>query len=105
MDLTMFDVTDADVKRGDVAVLYGRGGMPLEKILQAVTIHPAKALHISDHAGSLKPRMPADIAIFDIHNADRLFADNYGNSIQGNQIFVPLMTMIDGRIAYRQIFF
>ena len=32
MDLTMFDVTDADVKRGDVAVLYGRGGMPLEKI-------------------------------------------------------------------------
>ena len=32
MDLTMFDVTDTDVKRGDVAILYGRGGMPLEEI-------------------------------------------------------------------------
>ena len=32
MDLTMFDVTDADVKRGDVAILYGRGGMSLEEI-------------------------------------------------------------------------
>ena len=32
MDLTMFDVTDADVRRGDVAILYGRGGMSLEEI-------------------------------------------------------------------------
>ena len=32
MDLTMFDVTDADVRRGDIAILYGRGGMSLEEI-------------------------------------------------------------------------
>ncbi len=80
-------------------------GMPLEKILQAVTVNPARALHIADHAGILKPGMPADIAVFDIHDTEKIFADNYGNSIPGNQLFVPLMTMIDGRIAYRQIFF
>ena len=34
MDLTMFDVTDADVRRGDVAVLYGHGGMSLEEIAE-----------------------------------------------------------------------
>lgn len=32
MDLCMFDVTDADVKRGDVAILYGRDGMPMEQV-------------------------------------------------------------------------
>lgn len=34
MDLCMFDVTDADVKRGDVAILYGKGGMPMELVAQ-----------------------------------------------------------------------
>ncbi len=32
MDLCMFDVTDADVHRGDTAILYGRGGMPMEEL-------------------------------------------------------------------------
>ena len=32
MDMCMFDVTDADVRRGDEAILYGRGGMPLEEV-------------------------------------------------------------------------
>ena len=32
MDLCMFDVTQADVKRGDEAILYGRGGMPMEQV-------------------------------------------------------------------------
>lgn len=34
MDLCMFDVTDADVKRGDVAILYGKGGMPMEQVAE-----------------------------------------------------------------------
>ena len=32
MDMCMFDVTDADVRRGDEAILYGRGGMPPEEV-------------------------------------------------------------------------
>lgn len=31
MDMCMFDVTDADVHRGDEVILYGRGGMPMEE--------------------------------------------------------------------------
>lgn len=32
MDLCMFDVTEADVRQGDIAVLYGKGGMALEEV-------------------------------------------------------------------------
>jgi len=34
MDMCMFDVTDADVHRDDEVILYGRGGMPLEKVAE-----------------------------------------------------------------------
>jgi len=32
MDMCMFDVTDANVRRGDEVILYGKGGMPLEEV-------------------------------------------------------------------------
>lgn len=32
MDMTMFRIGDADVKRGDEVILYGKGGMPMEEI-------------------------------------------------------------------------
>ena len=32
MDMCMFDVTDADVHRGDEVILYGRGGMSMEEV-------------------------------------------------------------------------
>lgn len=32
MDMCMFDVTDAEVNRGDEVILYGRGGMPMEEV-------------------------------------------------------------------------
>ncbi len=34
MDMCMFDVTGKDVKRGDKVILYGRGGMPLDKVAE-----------------------------------------------------------------------
>ena len=32
MDMCMFDVTQANVHRGDEVILYGRGGMPMEEV-------------------------------------------------------------------------
>lgn len=80
-------------------------GMPLEKILKAVTLTPAKALGIFDRAGMLEPGHPADIAIMDISEHDMVLKDNYGGSEKVKLLFVPLMTMKEGRVAYRQIFF
>ena len=34
MDMCVFDVTDADVNRGDEVILYGKGGMPLETVAE-----------------------------------------------------------------------
>lgn len=60
---------------------------------------------IADKSGALKPGMPADITVLDISDTQLSFTDQYGGSIQGNKLFVPLLTMIDGRVVYRQIFF
>lgn len=81
-------------------------GMPTEKILQSVTYTPAKSLGIEEKAGVIREGAPADAAILDIRDVkDKTFTDNYGNSISGNKLFVPLMTVKGGRTAYRQIFF
>lgn len=81
-------------------------GMPVEKILQSVTYTPAKALGIESKAGEIREGAPADVAILDIRDVkDKTFTDNYGNSVSGNKLFVPLMTIRAGRTAYRQIFF
>lgn len=80
-------------------------GMPVEKILQSVTCNPAKALGIEKKAGVIREGAPADVAILDIRDTADEFVDNYGNHIRGNQLFVPLMTIKDGRTAFRQIFF
>ena len=81
-------------------------GMPVEKILQSVTYTPAKVLGIESKAGEIREGAPADVAILDIRDVkDKTFTDNYGNSVSGNKLFVPLMTVRAGRTAYRQIFF
>lgn len=81
-------------------------GMPTEKILQSVTYTPAKSLGIEEKAGVIREGAPADVAILDIRDVkDKTFTDKYGNSISGNKLFVPLMTVKGGRTAYRQIFF
>lgn len=80
-------------------------GMPTEKILQCVTINPAKALGISDRAGMLRAGAPADVTVLDIRDSDMVLPDFWGDSIKADKLFVPLLTMIDGRVAYRQIFF
>lgn len=81
-------------------------GMPTEKILQSVTYTPAKSLGIEEKVGVIREGAPADVAILDIRDVkDKTFTDNYGNSISGNKLFVPLMTVKGGRTAYRQIFF
>ncbi|BFK16710.1 amidohydrolase family protein [uncultured Blautia sp.] len=85
--------------------VFSAAGMQLEKILKATTYSPAQALGILDRAGTLEVGKPADIAIFDIQDTDMIFDDMFGKHCKGNKLFVPLLTMKQGRVAYRQIFF
>jgi predicted amidohydrolase len=58
-----------------------------------------------DEAGTLDVGTPADICVMDIRQTDQVFHDMHGGSCRGNQLFVPLLTMKDGEIVFRQIFY
>ena len=75
------------------------------EILKRVTYNPAKYLGIMDEAGTLECGTPADICIMDIQDTEQIFYDMYGGACKGNQLFVPLMTMKDGEIVFRQIYY
>jgi dihydroorotase len=80
-------------------------GMNEIDILKAVTFTPAKVLNILDKAGTLDIGTPADMVVMDIIKTDQVFTDKFGGKEKSNKIFVPLLTMKNGRVAYRQIFF
>ena len=79
-------------------------GMPIEKVLKAVTKNPADVLGIND-AGVILKGKTADIVILDNRPYDGELFDNYGNGIKVNNILAPLLTIKDGRVAFRQIYF
>lgn len=69
------------------AGLSVKAGLPMQEGLRAITINPAKICGVADRIGSIEVGKDADIAIFD------------GNPME---IFTnTLMTIIDGRIVYR----
>lgn len=69
------------------AGLSVKAGLPMQEGLRAITINAAKICGVSERIGSLEPGKDADIAIFD------------GNPME---VFTnTLMTIIDGRIVYR----
>ena len=45
-------------------------GMPMEDVIRAVTYGPAKAIGLEGEFGSLRPGMPADLAILQVHDGD-----------------------------------
>ena len=79
-------------------------GMPLKQALQAVTINPARVLGL-DKVGILREGGIADIAILDNMQLKTTLADNYGDSLEVENLLVPLLTMKSGRVAFRQIYF
>lgn len=69
------------------AGLCVKAGLPMQEGLRAITINAAKICGVSERLGSIEAGKDADIAIFD------------GNPME---IFTnTLMTMIDGKIVYR----
>ncbi|RRK34516.1 hypothetical protein EBB54_26640 [Schaedlerella arabinosiphila] len=87
-----------------MAVCSAAGWDTLE-ILKLVTYNPAKYLGILDEAGTLECNKAADICIMDIQDTDQVFYDMHGGKCKGNKLFVPLLTMKDGEIVFRQIYY
>jgi predicted amidohydrolase len=45
------------------------------------------------------------VAVFRLRQKDALIKDYFGNPLQIHEWLVPQMTILDGKIAYRQIDF
>jgi dihydroorotase len=81
-------------------------GIALEAIVGACTSVPARRIGMQGKLGTLSPGAFADIAIFRREKKHPVVTrDELGDSITVDDWLVPQMTILDGKIVYRQIDF
>jgi dihydroorotase len=80
-------------------------GMKELQIMKATTYTPAKLLDMLHEIGTLNVGTRADVTVMDIVDSEQIFFDRFGNSQKGSRVFVPLMTLREGKIAFRQMYF
>ena len=107
-DVISTDLTVSTLYRHPVISLpyilskYLAMGMALGDVLAAVTKTPASLMGLEPAKGSLRIGGDADIAIFKNKRLDVVFRDFFGNAVKGNELLVPQITILNGRVAYRQ---
>jgi len=88
-----------------VMMKYLNMGMKLEAVVAACTSTPARLIGMKGKLGTLSPGAIADVAVFRLGKKKLEVKDIHGNSITGENMLVPQMTVFDGRIVYRQMDF
>jgi predicted amidohydrolase len=112
----MPDVISSDVTKktlyGDfvfslpfVMMKYLNMGMKLEAVIAACTSVPARLLGMKGKLGTLSPGALADVSVFRLGKKKLEVKDILGDSFTGENVLLPQMTVLDGRIVYRQIDF
>ena len=76
-DLQQFNVVRPVKSLANVMSAMLRLGMKLPQVIERVTSNPAKAISLTDRAGSLKPGMPADITVFRVDSGEYEITDCY----------------------------
>jgi len=77
-------------------------GMPLNAVVAASTLNPAKVFPFLRDKGTLNVGAPADIAILELREGDFAFIDNYENVRSGTQRLFPFQTILAGRRVPRR---
>ncbi len=80
-------------------------GMPLDEVVRAVTATPAHLMGMQRTLGTLSPGALADVAVLKAREKPLTFHDQFGNSVHGDKLLVPQMTVKAGRTAHMQIDF
>ena len=110
-DIISSDVTSRSIYKPTVFGLpfvlsaYMALGLPLEQVITAATIAPAKALGLECEAGTLEYGRCADIALFRLTEGRFTCVDGLGESLVMDRCLVPCMTVRGGRIVYRTLDF
>lgn len=82
---------------------YLAGGMEIRDVIGAVTATPARLMHLEHQIGTLRPGALADVVIMELLEKPMIFRDMVGNEMPADKLFVPVMTIKAGRLAYRRI--
>jgi dihydroorotase len=95
-DLQQFGVIGPVFSLAHIMGIFRHLGMTVGEVVDAVTWAPAKALSMTDRAGSLEPGLPADITVFRMEAGINEVADTYENfrPIEGR--IVPVMAFKNG---------
>ena len=88
-----------------VMMKYLNMGMTIEQVIAACTSTPACLLGMKGKLGTLAPGALADVAVFRLGKKRLEVKDIHGNSFIGENVLLPQMTVLDGKIVYRQIDF
>lgn len=78
-------------------------GMNFEEVIKTVTTNPAKALKKYGEIGCLKVGAKANITVIDRFKKDIIFEDVNGVKVEGKELLVPEITLIEGKIVYRSM--
>jgi dihydroorotase len=60
-------------------------GMPLNDVISAATINPARAIGRAGSLGSLREGLTADLAVLDVHTGPVEFFDTFGHQRTGKK--------------------
>jgi dihydroorotase len=96
-DLQQFNAIGPAYSLAHVMSVLLRLGMSFEQVIEAVTAAPAKAIHLTDRAGSLKAGLPADITVCKIESGSYEFADTEGKMRDADRRIVPVAVFKRGQ--------
>ncbi|MBI2965287.1 MAG: amidohydrolase/deacetylase family metallohydrolase [Chloroflexi bacterium] len=80
----------------DVMSTFLALGMPLDRVISAVTDRPAAAIGKGGQFGSLKVGMPADIAVLELADRPVTYRDNNGQPVEAGRTFQHVITLREG---------
>ena len=80
-------------------------GVKLMDIVAACTSTPASLMGMKGVLGTLAPGALADVAVFRRVQRPTRFKDTPGDIFVGDQLLISQMTVLGGKIVYRQIDF
>ncbi len=96
-DLQQFNVVRPVKSLANVMSAMLRLGLTLPQVIERVTRNPARAISLTDRAGSLKAGLPADITVFRVNSGDFEIFDCYTKSRKAEKEIEPLVTFKNGK--------
>jgi Predicted amidohydrolase len=80
-------------------------GISLQNVVKACTSTPARIIGMKGKIGTLAPGAFGDVAIFKLKNLSQTLQDVFGEVLNCSQVFIPQMTILNGRTIYRNLEF